>query len=1012
MSETLTPNRTIHLTIDAKSNKAQAASTTDPFLKPTSDWGPLFGEAQHNNGVEFFTTGDAYFEAVAKAIEGAKECVFITGWQINFDVLLSGKKRLWDCLKTAVDKGCSVYVMPWLSPKAGMDTGDFETLLAVFQLNAGRPGPRKAWCLPAIQQSDQGGLGIAFSHHQKCVVIDNKTAFTGGIDLAYGRRDDASFSLKPDSLGRSGREMYSACVPLVRELSPELQAQYLTTGELLGACFFPRTVGVATNVGRGINQAKHKLGVDTLREDVSNWWEEDTWYTEYLNTVNDYFGAAAKSVRNASIDVAVGAGKSLYGTFPGDLKKVIANLQLTDSAMVHQEVGAVLAWLNNISWDSLPSSVVDQVSGAVNELLLFAYQSLNETSDEQTVAYGPLLDGRTLLPVSGRVLDAGQPRQPWHDVHARIEGAAVHDLSMNFVRRWNGVQKRLHDEPTRFLPKVFKRFFDAVRPVTGQGKRAKANYIPAAHRPQRSKENKGKCTVQVVRSAPVRLLLDEKSAMPELAIAAGPAQDNCHQAMVRAIGAAQKFIYIEGQFFQSEFGAETVAKPDTPSGPMGIEAHIEALPGYIKYKNQFNLEQAIQRRNPMLINWVDVIKYADAEFIDDLKRVARNQTQIVASRKLGPGQSGMLNQIGQALARRIEQAILRDGQPFHVYMVLPVNPEGLLDAVNIMNQIHLTQQSLSLGVDSLVNRVRRALWAQDKRKENPGKLSPAQALQQAQAVPLAVIEKVPGWENYLTILNLRNWDTLAGKPVTEQIYVHSKLLIVDDRLAILGSANINDRSLLGDRDSELAMIIQDGDPVKVPMDGKNQHPVGKSVHKLRVDLWKKHFGLTSGVRPASQLAAVLDKPADAATWKAIQKVSKDNADFYANAFSHIPQNKSQVGPGAASIWATWAYPKTFHDQDGKIPVREGGEQKYRMPFEATFWKPLGSKLADAKLKPLPPMRAPVGVQGFIVAHPLDWTRGENNNSGMNLRLLALIEAAGGNRSFAEALTTTNSDKPA
>ena len=31
---------------------------------------------------------------------------------------------------------------------------------------------------------------------------------------------------------------------------------------------------------------------------------------------------------------------------------------------------------------------------------------------------------------------------------------------------------------------------------------------------------------------------------------------------------------------------------------------------------------------------------------------------------------------------------------------------------------------------------------------------------------------------------------------TEQIYVHAKLMIVDDRIVICGSANINDRSLV------------------------------------------------------------------------------------------------------------------------------------------------------------------------------------------------------------------------
>ena len=43
--------------------------------------------------------------------------------------------------------------------------------------------------------------------------------------------------------------------------------------------------------------------------------------------------------------------------------------------------------------------------------------------------------------------------------------------------------------------------------------------------------------------------------------------------------------------------------------------------------------------------------------------------------------------------------------------------------------------------------------------------------------------------------------------MTEIIYVHSKLMIVDDKRGICGSANINDRSLLGSRDSELACVI-------------------------------------------------------------------------------------------------------------------------------------------------------------------------------------------------------------
>ena len=37
------------------------------------------------------------------------------------------------------------------------------------------------------------------------------------------------------------------------------------------------------------------------------------------------------------------------------------------------------------------------------------------------------------------------------------------------------------------------------------------------------------------------------------------------------------------------------------------------------------------------------------------------------------------------------------------------------------------------------------------------------------------------------------------------VYVHAKGMIIDDEYAILGSANINQRSLDGSRDTEIAM---------------------------------------------------------------------------------------------------------------------------------------------------------------------------------------------------------------
>ncbi|KAF9581189.1 hypothetical protein BGW38_001891 [Lunasporangiospora selenospora] len=100
--------------------------------------------------------------------------------------------------------------------------------------------------------------------------------------------------------------------------------------------------------------------------------------------------------------------------------------------------------------------------------------------------------------------------------------------------------------------------------------------------------------------------------------------------------------------------------------------------------------------------------------------------------------------------------------------------------------------------------------------------------------------------------------------VTEQLYIHSKLMIVDDRIIICGSANINDRSQVGFRDSEIAIIIEDTDMVDSTMNGV-PYKVGKVAHTMRTDLFKEHLGLLPHVEhdvvtKASVLPVDLDAP--------------------------------------------------------------------------------------------------------------------------------------------------------
>ena len=92
------------------------------------------------------------------------------------------------------------------------------------------------------------------------------------------------------------------------------------------------------------------------------------------------------------------------------------------------------------------------------------------------------------------------------------------------------------------------------------------------------------------------------------------------------------------------------------------------------------------------------------------------------------------------------------------------------------------------------------------------------------------------------------------------MYIHAKICIVDDRLAIIGSANINERSQRGDRDSELAAVIRDTDMIDgyvgvcvwmtdpyarfllSTMAGK-PFKVGRFAHSLRVRLMREHLGV-------------------------------------------------------------------------------------------------------------------------------------------------------------------------
>ncbi|KAG2421668.1 hypothetical protein HFD88_005644 [Aspergillus terreus] len=99
-------------------------------------------------------------------------------------------------------------------------------------------------------------------------------------------------------------------------------------------------------------------------------------------------------------------------------------------------------------------------------------------------------------------------------------------------------------------------------------------------------------------------------------------------------------------------------------------------------------------------------------------------------------------------------------------------------------------------------------------------------------------------EDYIQFFSLRAWGKIGPQRqlVTEQLYIHAKCMIVDDRAAIIGSANINERSMLGSRDSEVASVVRDTDMIWSTMNGR-PYLVGRFPHTLRMRLMREHLGI-------------------------------------------------------------------------------------------------------------------------------------------------------------------------
>lgn len=217
----------------------------------------------------------------------------------------------------------------------------------------------------------------------------------------------------------------------------------------------------------------------------------------------------------------------------------------------------------------------------------------------------------------------------------------------------------------------------------------------------------------------------------------------------------------------------------------------------------------------------------------------------------------VFNKVGDAIAKRILKAY-RENQRYRVYIVIPLLPgfEGDISTGggNALQAImHFNYRTMCRGENSILGQLKAELGNQ--------------------------------WINYISFCGLRTHSELEGNLVTELIYVHSKLLIADDNTVIIGSANINDRSMLGKRDSEMAIIVQDTETVPSIMDGEEYY-AGRFAQSLRLQCFRLVLGYLSD--PSEDIQDPVSEKFFKEVWVS---TAARNATIYDKVFRCLPSDE-------------------------------------------------------------------------------------------------------------------------
>ncbi|KKA29605.1 hypothetical protein TD95_000713 [Thielaviopsis punctulata] len=550
-------------------------------------------------------------------------------------------------------------------------------------------------------------------------------------------------------------------------------------------------------------------------------------------------------------------------------------------------------------------------------------------------------------------------RMPWHDVAMGVIGPCVYDIAEHFVLRWNFVKRDKYKRDDRFDWLVLRGRENEDEDLVGVQRPSHpvGEYIthPITPCDFNAPAVNGTIRAQVVRSS------DDWS----MGILNDHSIQNAYSEIIRK---AQHYVYIENQFFITATGdqqapihntigqamVEAVLRAAAEERKFRIIIIIPAIPGFAgdlrddsaagtraimdyQYKSICRGENSIFEQ--IKAKGVDPTKYIFFFNLRSYDRLPRTQRVMNAEKVSGVSYSEV--QRGAA-----EQVMAEGLHPKESEW----HGQKYYESLKEHNPASSRRSSTEQVAESILAKEKFEKAMADSRVEGENIVSPTVAHLAMYKQSNVLDEHWPDDPKE----EVRNW-------IQEELYIHSKLLIADDRIVVCGSSNLNDRSQLGSHDSELSIVMEDTRPLQSVMDGQ-RYVAGWHATTLRRYLWREHLGL---LRP---------QPHDASQDINAQPPGPDSPN------DPVDDETTKIveDPMSDELWDLWTTQATnntemfrhlFHaDPDNNVKTFEDYDQ-FRPPRTV---KP--GHIFDQYLPPDDIRNKLDTIKGHLVWFPLDFLR--------------------------------------